>query len=101
MNEKRFVDHDTAVENYVENLESKNLKEKTKRKIKQAPCGLHSFCDGEDYEPSSLSLKTINKNLNLRMYIINAVPQESALYSIYALVFALTRSISDTSTTRA
>ena len=74
MNEKRFVDHDTGVENYVENLESKNLKEKTKRKIKQAPCGLHSFCDGEDYEPSSLSLKTINKNLNLRMYIINAVP---------------------------
>ena len=74
MNEKRFVDHDTEVENYVENLESKNLKEKAKRKIKQAPCGLHSFCDGEDYEPSSLSLKTINKNLNLRMYIINAVP---------------------------
>ena len=34
MNEKRFVDHDTSVENYVENLESKNLKEKTKRDVK-------------------------------------------------------------------
>ena len=34
MNEKRFVDHDTSVENYLENLESKNLKEKTKRDVK-------------------------------------------------------------------
>ena len=34
MNEKRFVDYDTSVENYVENLESKNLKEKTKRDVK-------------------------------------------------------------------
>ena len=31
MDEKNFVDHDTSVENYVENLESKNLKEKTKQ----------------------------------------------------------------------
>ena len=34
MSEKRFVDHDTSVENYVENLESKNLKQKTKRDVK-------------------------------------------------------------------
>ena len=27
--------------------------------------------DGEDFEPSSLSLKTINKNLNINMGIIN------------------------------
>ena len=29
--------------------------------------------DGEDFEPSSLSLKTINKNLNLNMYVINTI----------------------------
>ena len=34
MKEKTFVDHDTSVENYVENLKSKNLKEKTKRDVK-------------------------------------------------------------------
>ena len=34
MNEKGFVDHDTSVENYVEKLESKNLKEKMKRDVK-------------------------------------------------------------------
>ena len=30
MNEKKFVDHDTLVEDYVETLEKKNTKEKTK-----------------------------------------------------------------------
>ena len=30
--------------------------------------------DGEDYEPSSLSLKKINKNLNLTMYTKNTIP---------------------------
>ena len=34
MNEKRFVDHDTALEDYVESLENKNTKEKTKRYVK-------------------------------------------------------------------
>ena len=36
MSEKRFVAHDTSVENYVESLdlESKNTKEKTKRDVK-------------------------------------------------------------------
>ena len=33
MNEKRFVHHDTSVEDYVESLESKNTKEKTKRDV--------------------------------------------------------------------
>ena len=69
MNEKKFVDHDTLVEDYVETLEKKNTKEKTKgdaklletfqkrkerrfrsakhrgRRIKQAPFGLYSFCE--------------------------------------------------------
>jgi len=30
MSEKRFVAHDTSVEDYVESLENKNTKEKTK-----------------------------------------------------------------------
>ena len=30
--------------------------------------------DGEDFESSSLSLKMINKNLNLTMYIISTIP---------------------------
>ena len=34
MSEKRFVDHDTSVQNYMENPESKNLKEKTKQDVK-------------------------------------------------------------------
>ena len=29
MNEKRFVDHDTSVEDYMESLKNKNMKEKT------------------------------------------------------------------------
>ena len=36
MNEKRFVDHDTSVEDYVdsESLKNKNTKEKTKQVVK-------------------------------------------------------------------
>ena len=34
MNEKRFVDHDTSVEDYLESRENKNTKEKTKRDVK-------------------------------------------------------------------
>jgi len=34
MSEKRCVAHDTSVEDYVESLESKNTKEKTKRDVK-------------------------------------------------------------------
>ena len=29
MNEKKFVDHDTSVEDYMESLENRNTKEKT------------------------------------------------------------------------
>ena len=61
--EKSFVDHDTSVEDYVESLGNKNLKEKRKRDVKlletflrneksdereveniePAPCGLYLF----------------------------------------------------------
>ena len=34
MSEKRFVAHVTSVEDFVESLESKNAKEKTKREVK-------------------------------------------------------------------
>ena len=34
MNEKRFVDHDTSVKDYLESHENKNTKEKTKRDVK-------------------------------------------------------------------
>jgi len=34
MGEKRFVAHDTSVEDYVESLKSKTTKEKTKRDVK-------------------------------------------------------------------
>ena len=34
MSEKRFVAHDTSVEDYVESLKSKNTKEKTKQEVK-------------------------------------------------------------------
>ena len=34
MNEKRFVDHDTSVEDHLESRENKNTKEKTKRDVK-------------------------------------------------------------------
>ena len=61
--------------------------------------------DGEDYEPSSLSLKAINKNLNLSMYIINTTPHRKCfvqhLSTPYFCIRNLTHSISDTSTTRA
>ena len=34
MSKKRFVVHDTSVENHLESLENKNTKEKTKRDVK-------------------------------------------------------------------
>ena len=34
MSKKRFVDHDTSVQDYVESLESKNAEEKTKWDVK-------------------------------------------------------------------
>lgn len=64
--EKRFVDHVTSVEDYLEGCKNKNLKEKTKQdgnvcqkrkeqwariakhrtcRIKQAPCRLYLYCE--------------------------------------------------------
>ena len=96
--EKRFVDHDTLVEDYVESLENKNAKrengtrcemleqilrnedshEREVRNIDHAELHKHleHFIrsvrrkDGEDNKPSSLSLTTTNNNLNLSMYMI-------------------------------
>lgn len=110
MIEKRFVDHDTSVEDYVRSLENKNTKEKTKRDVKllekilrnensnerEVPnidsVELNKYLadfirsvrrkDGEDNKPSSLPLTTTNNNLNLSMYMIQ-YNMESALYSTY------------------
>ena len=110
MIEKRFVDHDTSVEDYVRSLENKYTKEKTKRDVKllekilrnensnerEVPnidsVELNKYLadfirsvrrkDGEDNKPSSLPLTTTNNNLNLSMYMIQ-YNMESALYSTY------------------
>ena len=59
MNEERFVDHDTSVEDYVESLENKNAKEKTKRDVKLLEMFLRNEKDDErevqDIEPAELS----------------------------------------------
>ena len=82
MSEKRFVAYETSVEDYVESMEKRNTKEKTKRDVQLfeeflrkenndlrevhtiAPAELNKYLaefilsvrskDGEDYEPSSL-----------------------------------------------
>ena len=96
MNEKRFVDHDTSIEDYVGIFENKNTRgkipgnalrnEKSDEREVQTidPAELNKHLadfihsvrrkDGEDFESSSLSLKMINKNLNLTMYIIKTIP---------------------------
>ena len=98
MNEKRFVDHDTSVEDYVESLENRNTKEKTKRDVKLLetflrneknderevqdiePAELNKHLaefirsvrrkDGEDYEPSSLRclVSSIERHLKKNNY---------------------------------
>jgi len=50
MSKKTFVAHDTSVENYVESLESKNTKEKTKRDVKL----LEEFLRNEKNDEKSL-----------------------------------------------
>ena len=62
MNEKRFVDHDTSVEDYVESLENKNTKEKTKRDVKL----LESFLRNEkndEREVQNIESAELNKHL--------------------------------------
>ena len=59
MNEKRFVDHDTSVEDYVESLENRNTKEKTKRDVKLLETFLRNEKNDErevhDIEPAELN----------------------------------------------
>ena len=96
MNEKRFVDHDTSVEDYVVSLETKNTEEKTKgdvhvklletflrneknderevQNIESAELNKHlaEFIrsvrrkDGEDYEPSSLRCVVLSIERHLK-----------------------------------
>ena len=59
MNEKRFVDHDTSVEDYVESLEKRITKEKTKRDVKLLETFLRNEKNDErevqDIEPAELN----------------------------------------------
>ena len=62
MNEKRFVDHDISVEDYVESLENKNTKEKTRRDVKL----LEKFLRNEksdEREVQSIEPAKVNKHL--------------------------------------
>ena len=54
MSEKRFVIHDSSVEEYVESLENKNIQGKTKRGVKL----LNDFLRGEKKEEWELSAIT-------------------------------------------
>ena len=54
MSEKRFVIHDSSVEEYVESLENKNTQGKTKRDVKL----LNDFLRGEKKEERELSAVT-------------------------------------------
>ena len=103
MSEKRFVAHDTSVEDYVESLENKNTKEKTKRDVKLLeeflrneknderevqdiePAELNKHLaefirsvrrkDGEDYEPSSLRclVSSIERHLKKKNYYTKSI----------------------------
>ena len=59
MNEERFVDHDTSVEDNVESLENRNTKEKTKRDVKLLETFLRNEKNDErevqDIEPAELN----------------------------------------------
>ena len=103
MSKKRFVAHDTSVEDYVESLENKNTKEKTKRDVKlleeflrneknderevhtTEPAELNKYLaefihsvrskDGEDYDPSSLRclVSSIERHLKRNNYPVSII----------------------------
>ena len=56
---KRFVDHNTSVEDYVQSLENRNTKEKTKRDVKLLETFLRNEKNDErevqDIEPAELN----------------------------------------------
>ena len=61
-NEKRFVDHDTSVEDYVESLENRNTKEKTKRDVKLLETFLRNE-KNEEREVQDIEPAELNKHL--------------------------------------
>ena len=62
MKEKRFVDHDTSVEDYVERLENKNAKEKTKRDVKLLEMFLRNG-KSDEREVQNIGVAELNKHL--------------------------------------
>ena len=80
MNEKRFVDHDTSVEDYVESLENRNTKEKTKRDVKLLETFLRNEKNDErdvqDIEPAEL-----NKHLYSSLFVLWDVKTERGLWA--------------------
>ena len=62
MNEKRFVYHDTSVEEYVESLENKTTKEKTNRDVKLMEMFLRNE-KGDEREVQNIQPTELNKRL--------------------------------------
>ena len=62
MNEKRFVYHDTSVEEYVESLENKTAKEKTNRDVKLMEMFLRNE-KGDEREVQNIQPTELNKRL--------------------------------------
>ena len=62
MKEKRFVDHDTSVEDYVESLENKDTKEKAKRDVKLLETFLRNEKSNER-EVQNIEPLELNKHL--------------------------------------
>ena len=77
MNEKRFVDHDTSVEDYVESLENKNTKEKTKRDVKL----LESFLRNEKNDEGEVqNIESAELNKHLAAFIRSVRRKDGADY---------------------
>ena len=62
MNEKRFVYHDTSVEEYVESLENKTTKEKTNRDVKLMEMFLRNE-KGDEREVQDIQPTELNNRL--------------------------------------
>ena len=62
MNEKRFVDHDTSVKDYLESHENKNTKEKTKRDVKLLETFLRNE-KNDEREVQNIESAELNKHL--------------------------------------
>ena len=92
MNEKRFVDHDTSVEDYVESLENRNTKEKTKRDVKLLETFLRNENNDErevqDIEPAEL-------NKHLAEFIRSVRRKDGEYYEPSSLRIALFQLLKD------